>query len=624
MSNQIADGVSSDELERLRAQLALCETRLTELQQLAQFGYWERDFSVDRPWWSGELRRILGLPPDAPAVTVAEGLDFIHPDDRQLAERMYRKIVDAGESIEFEHRILWPDGTERIISSRAKGVVGPSGAVDRVLGVIQDITECRKSETALREKERFLSESQRIAHIGGWRWDLSGPIRWTDETYRVFGVSRETFTPTLEAFIDLIHSEDQLAMRQWLKACAAGEKPETLEFRVRAPDGSVRVLSGCGEMIYDAANRPVGMAGTVQDVTEQKNLTRALFESEARCRSVFEHLPLGVAVLDRGGRYLITNAAWSRMTGYSPEELAQMNALDLTHPEDSAATLQVRAGSNAGTLEEYAVNKRYVRKNGEVFWARTVGATLADERGAVSGRVAIIEDISAQRQTELRRAQRRRVYRDTLVRDVHHRIKNHLQGVSSLLERHASANASLQAVIEDVLGQMNTLALVHGLQSEAGGREVELCEIVRGIVGSLRQVVTVPLVFSLPQAFVPFELNVEEAVPIALVLNELVANALKHLGPCAESAGIEVELRREGERALVVVRNQPARLPPGFDLSNPATLGIGLRLVRALLPEDGAKLGFRQSAADVVEAALELWPPVIHVAAAERRRFGVR
>ena len=247
-----------------------------------------------------------------------------------------------------------------------------------------------------------------------------------------------------------------------------------------------------------------------------------------------------------------------------------------------------------------------------MFAARTVGAALRDTQGAVIGRVMIIEDVTEKKAVERRRAGRRQLQRDALVRDVHHRIKNHLQGVAGLLERHAVANSALKPAIEEVLGRVNVLATVHGLQSEQPGRELNLCNIARGIVDTLQVVSAVPLEFALPQGFVPVEMNVEEAVPIALILNELVANAAKHLAPSAKQATVKIEMKRDGVRALVVVRNEPASLPPGFDFADGRTLGTGLRLAKSLLPGEGARLSFSQPAVGVVESLLELWPPVLN------------
>ncbi|MGK2899429.1 MAG: response regulator [Burkholderiaceae bacterium] len=145
----------------------------------------------------------------------------------------------------------------------------------------------------LLEKGHLLSESQRIAHVGGWSWDLKGPVKWSDETYRIFGVTPDVFNPNVNYFVKRLHPEDRPAMRRWLEAGAAGASPDELVFRIVLTDGTVRFISGRGELKYDAEHRPVEMAGTIQDITARKETelaliaARELADSANRAKSVF-------------------------------------------------------------------------------------------------------------------------------------------------------------------------------------------------------------------------------------------------------------------------------------------------------------------------------------------------
>jgi PAS domain-containing protein len=103
-----------------------------------------------------------------------------------------------------------------------------SGQPMRMLGTVVEVTDRKRNEEALSEKEQLLSESQSIAHIGSWVYGLDGRITWTEETYRPYGVSPDTFTPNAEIFDGLIHPEDRPLMRAWITACLAGENPSEL------------------------------------------------------------------------------------------------------------------------------------------------------------------------------------------------------------------------------------------------------------------------------------------------------------------------------------------------------------------------------------------------------------
>ena len=145
------------------------------------------------------------------------------------------------------------------------------------IAIRTDITERKRTQMELSEKEHLLSESQRIGQIGSWHFELnSRRLTWSDELYRIYGVSPETFVPNLESFLKLIYPDDQPAMQAWLTACVAGEKPGELEFRIILPDGTVNFVSGHGELVYNAENRPTYLSGTGQNITGHKRMEQAL------------------------------------------------------------------------------------------------------------------------------------------------------------------------------------------------------------------------------------------------------------------------------------------------------------------------------------------------------------
>jgi PAS domain S-box-containing protein len=163
------------------------------------------------------------------------------------------------------------DGKNRITPIEVNATVIGSGESVRIIALCRDITERQRAEANLREKEHLLSQSQRIAHIGSWSFDLnSGTLVWTDETYAIYGVSPGTFVPSVESVLGLIHPNDRHAMQEWIDATASGNSAGCLEFRAVWHDGSIRVLSGQGEMVAGNDTRAKLMVGTVQDITERK------------------------------------------------------------------------------------------------------------------------------------------------------------------------------------------------------------------------------------------------------------------------------------------------------------------------------------------------------------------
>ena len=136
---------------------------------------------------------------------------------------------------------------------------------------LTDAVEELQKENLIREKEYLLSESQRLAHIGSWSWDLTtNMVLWSDETYRIFGLDQATTKPTQKTFFSLIHPDEHAMMNAWYEACASGKAATELEFRILRPDGSLRFINGRGNLERDSLGQPYRMVGTVQDISERK------------------------------------------------------------------------------------------------------------------------------------------------------------------------------------------------------------------------------------------------------------------------------------------------------------------------------------------------------------------
>jgi PAS domain S-box-containing protein len=133
------------------------------------------------------------------------------------------------------------------------------------------------AEDTVRRSEAQLNEAQRIAHVGSWDWDIKNDvISWTDELYRIFGLDRAQFGASYDRYLERIHEADRENVRQIIQRAYEQREPFSFEHRVVRPDGEVRTLLGRGRVFVDAKNVPIRMAGTGQDITEQKELEQQL------------------------------------------------------------------------------------------------------------------------------------------------------------------------------------------------------------------------------------------------------------------------------------------------------------------------------------------------------------
>jgi PAS domain S-box-containing protein len=233
--------------------------------------------------WNPAAERMFGY-------TAAEMLgqpvhDLVAPDD--LRQRFLANFPDfqkTGQGAAIgkvvEMRARRKDGSEFPIDLSVSAV--QKGQEWHAVAVIRDITERKRAEDELRTKEGLLSESQHIAQLGSWDWTVqagTSAMVWTPETYRLFGVSPDTFVLSSETFQALIHPDDRAAMQAWMRACLAGLGPPDLEFRVCLQDGSVRYINGRGHIVQqDAEKKSIRMVGVAQDITKRKLAEAALLQ----------------------------------------------------------------------------------------------------------------------------------------------------------------------------------------------------------------------------------------------------------------------------------------------------------------------------------------------------------
>lgn len=193
-----------------------------------------------------------------------------------------------------------------------------------------------------------LRQAQSIAHLGSWGYDLvTGQLEWSDELYRIYGVSPESFVPNVERLIDLIHPDDQAAMQAWIVACSSGQKPGPLEFRCVWPDGAIRHIEGQGELASDAAGKPSRMNGTGQDITLRK-----IAEQEITHLAFYDsltQLPNRRLLMDRLQQALASSARSGRNGALFLLDLDDFKTLNDTLGHDKGDLLLQQVGQRLGS-----------------------------------------------------------------------------------------------------------------------------------------------------------------------------------------------------------------------------------------------------------------------------------
>ena len=533
-------------------------------------------------------------------------------DEARAAEHVGRVIAQGHDRFETRHR--HKDGSGIDVEVSAYCVPGNDALL--LFAFSRDISARKAADRALREMQFFKQTildavSAQVAVIDG-----NGIILEVNQSWCRFAKENAPLPDRVSRTTGIGAS--------YLEVCraAAGYSAEGAEDAAR---GIQAVLEGRlpqyeQEYPCHAPHQrrwflmtvtPLGQAqgGAVishHDISAPRLLAEELSRSEARTRSILRTAPVGIGVLVERV-FLEVNESFCSMTGYAAEELVGHSARMLYPSEED---FQYVGAEKYRQIREQGIGRvetRFRTKDDRMLdVALSSAPVVVDDLSR--GVIFTAQDITAIKQAEQERLVRETTQRDALVREVHHRIKNHLQGVLGLMRNAMADHPELAGVMKSIVTRVNAITQVYGLQGNQPGMQVRICELMQTAVHAAVSAVPIRLEFLVDDR--EAILSPDEAVPMALVINELITNAVKHSGVPAGHRPIQASLDITHGKASIVVKNAPARLPPGFDWASNHGLGNGLQLLKALLPRKSATLEYRQEE-DTVVAELILEAPIM-------------
>src|ERR1700758_1108225 len=270
---------TEEAFQEISRKLQESNARLEEAQRIANVGHYSWNLIENRVVWSDEVYRIYGLDSRRGTIYLAKVSEMIHPEDRELVFRAAEEALQSGTPADIEHRLVRPDGEVRTIHSVGTVKRDSSGRPYEMFGTAQDITERKRSEEALKRSQFYLSEGQRIAHIGSWAFDDSGHY-WSDELYKIYGLDPQNGAPTVEQYLALVHPQDRASMAETIKRMQEEHCGFDQIERIVRPDGQLRYVRAVAVPVVEQGVFK-GFVGTTMDVTDQELLTQALRREQA-------------------------------------------------------------------------------------------------------------------------------------------------------------------------------------------------------------------------------------------------------------------------------------------------------------------------------------------------------
>ena len=195
----------------------------------------------------------------------------VHPEDRQEVLKQAALTDQNNKPFDMEYRMIARDGRLVWVHDEVILVNDLEGKPQFWQGIMLDITDRKLAEHALLEKDRLLSEAQRIGHMGSWSYDLlTDTLQYSDEMYRLLDTSPQELQHRRTGFLSLIYASDQPVVASWMEEIRAGRQVKELDFRLFRKNGELRYFQGRGKVQFDSAGKPAHFIGTAQDVSERK------------------------------------------------------------------------------------------------------------------------------------------------------------------------------------------------------------------------------------------------------------------------------------------------------------------------------------------------------------------
>jgi PAS domain S-box-containing protein len=391
------------------------EAKLEEAQRIAHVAHGEQDFDVDCITLSEEGHRILGLEPRERALTLAEFQERVHPDDREIRVRAVAAALRNGNPYDVEYRVVRPNGEVRIVHSQGEVTRDDSGRPRRTFGTVQDVTERRQEQEALRQRAEELRKVQWLAQVGSWQWEPGTDlITWSEETYRIFGYAPNLPAPSYGEHSRLFTAESWERLQRVVDEALRAGTSYAVDLETVRSDGTTGWLTARGEGRRDNTGRVVRLRGTMQDITGRKRAEKALRRSEAYLADAqrLSHtgsFAVNVAPLE------ITHSSdeHSRLYGYDAERgmPSAEQFQQRTHPEDRDRVVAVFERAVAqGT--DYDMEFRILLPDGTIRYANGVGHPVFNSAGELVEYVGTVMDVSDRRRSEQERERLRQAEAD--------------------------------------------------------------------------------------------------------------------------------------------------------------------------------------------------------------------
>jgi len=534
----------------------------------------------------------------------------------EVYKGMDRQLLQRGGGQVYESKVMCSDGLKRDFLFNKATYISLNGDVEGLVGVMLDVTGRKRMENELQKSEeryRLIAEQ-----TGQLIYDIdlkNGAVEWAGAINELTGYSsKEIENFDFYDWLEHIHPQERKKIQQVFKRCWNTGERFNEEFRFRRKDGSYFCVENKGVYLKDDEGCICRALGVMKDVTEIKLSSQKLRESEEIYRSFLQNFKGISFKLDRYFNPLFLEGAIQEITGYTEEDFlsGRVKFFDLLDSEDMPVIKKYMEGMSSSSNSIMEHDYRLRRKDGTVMWVHELIHDISDSSGEKMFIQGYAYDITLRKKAEEAVARAEEIG----MREIHHRIKNNLQVVSSLLSLQAEKfkDKDIIEAFRESENRVVSMSIIHEeLYKSEDVASVDFAAYLRKLTSELLSSYRVrneniQLLLEAESTF----FGIDTAIPLGIIVNELFSNSLKYAFPKGEDGKIRIVLHKEPETKAqesgktneagedpkvsgkcpssgkypsftLVYSDSGGCFPERVSFKNPATLG--LQLVNALVDQ---------------------------------------
>ncbi|GBF40745.1 PAS domain S-box protein [Leptospira ellinghausenii] len=559
-----------------------------DISNVAQVGRWELNLVTGTLKWSKKIYEIFELDPNLFQPSYETFLSVIHPDDREKVNQAYSQSLIDKKKYEIEHRLILSDGRIKWVRETCYSIFDPQGNPEISIGTCQDITKQKEMEIHLKESETKYSNLVENTASLVWSLDENGHFRYINPAWeKLLGYPKEEILD--RSFLDFQPSVIATRDKKAFEKFSLGDDDSIkigYETLFISKTGEAKYLIFYPTPLYNESGQFIGSHGTANDITFKRTLDLKLeetyFELGQRQYAIDQHAI--VAITDLNADIIYVNKKFCEISKYTRDELIGENHRIINsgyHPAEFFKNLYktIKSGNTwHGEIRNRA-------KDGTFYWVATTIAPIKNARGVIEKYLSIRTDI-----TEIKEADEKIKSllneKALILVEVHHRIKNNMNTIYSLLKMEANSQKDIlhKTILLDASNRVRSMMLLYDkLYRSENTDTISIKDYFPTLISEILNIFPNHEKITTDIHVEPVAINTKILSSIGIIINELVTNSMKYSFNEGQSGKITFHAKIQNQILMINYEDDGIPINPTILLQS--TNSFGLNLINMLVKQ---------------------------------------